>query len=158
MGPLRFVAVLAALACGDDGGSPLDAPPDTFHIDGDPAANDGLGKPCYDQSSCDGSSAPACIAADGDPVDDGFCSLECGMIEHGGVTANHVICQDAYRGTVGVPSCVLAEGDPPVRFYCGILCGPTTTEAIDDGPCPPGLRCLIDIVGSDDPGKELCSD
>ena len=158
MRPALLVAVLAALACGDERASPPDAPPDSARPDADPNANVGLGMPCYDQSSCDGSTAPACISVDGDPVDDGFCSLECGMVQHGGVTPNHTLCQDNYGGTVGVPSCVLAEGDPPVRYYCGILCGPSKTVAVDDGPCPPGLRCLIDIQGSNDDGKELCSD
>jgi hypothetical protein len=157
MSPLRVVAVLAALACGDDRSMPVDAPLDS-RPDADPNANLGLGMPCYDQSSCDGSSAPACIAVDGDTTDDGFCSLECGVTEHGGVVPDHTLCQDAYAGTVGVPSCLLAEGDPPTRYYCGILCGPSPTVALDDGPCPAGLACLISIASSDDPGHELCSD
>ena len=80
------------------------------------------------------------------------------MVEHGGVRPNDVICQEAYAGLIGVPACVLADGDPAQRYYCGILCGPSSSVAVDDGECPPPLRCLVSIDADPDDGNELCSD
>jgi hypothetical protein len=156
------LAVLAAAglapACGEDVGAsaaPGDARSDAWALDG---ANRGLGMPCLNEASCLGTSAPACVSADSDPQDDGFCSLECGVFGHDTLTQDDSACRAAYTGTVGVPVCVLADGDPPTHYYCGILCGPNPETAVDDGPCPGGLACKLSIDGVMDPGKELCSD
>lgn len=153
-----LLALAALVSCGDDGAgadAAVDAPWDARLLDG---ANAGLGMPCLNESSCAGTTAPACVSADGDPADDGFCSVECGIYDHGILVQDDSVCRNVYAGTIGVPACVLADGSPASRYYCGILCGPDPETAIDDGPCPGGLACLVSIDLVMDPGKELCSD
>ena len=80
------------------------------------------------------------------------------VFDHGILIQDDSICRGIYTGELGVPACVLADGDPPGRYYCGILCGPDPSTAVDDGPCPAGLSCLLSIDRVMDPGRELCSD
>jgi hypothetical protein len=159
MGPIRpFVALCAAFAagCGDESGAPVDAPPDS-PADADPNANRGLGMPCRDESSCLSSNAPACVSVDADAQDDGFCTLECGVVEtHGTIVRDDAICREAYMGTVGAAACLLTDGDPQGRYYCAVLCGTDPETPTEDGPCPVPLRCAISIDG--DAASELCSD
>ena len=113
--------------------------------------------PCYDESSCAATNAPACVSLDSNAADDGFCTLECGIVQtHGTIVRDDSICQAAYAGTVGAAACLLTDGDPQGRYYCAVLCGADPDTPEDDGPCPAGLTCSISIDG--DPANELCSD
>jgi len=100
--------------------------------------------------------APQCTAVDMEVAIDGFCTLPCGDSATGTLMQDHTICTAAYTGTAGVAACILSNANPATEYYCGLVCGSGTTP-MDDGPCPGGLTCSLNLDPAD-PGSEACSD
>jgi len=155
-----FVSMIAVLpACGDDGGSSVDAMPMIDAAPDGPGATQGLGQLCGTGMPACPSTAPDCLTTANATV--GFCSAECvtngtgttnaqGQLVPAMITPapNQAACTSAFSASVGTPVCALILGgyQPPdnpmmaskqytmITLECAIACGTGNT-------CPTGLTC-----------------
>ena len=157
-----FVASLAVIACGDDGGSTQ--PDAQQQMDAMPGTLMGLGQKCVVAmagADCP-ANAPGCLSFGGGAAM-GICTPRC--VNNGTMMTNAQsqimtvtpdpfgpaqagVCTAAFTGTVGTAACTNLIGGfmPPhnplqantqytmVRFVCGIACAAGNT-------CPGGLTC-----------------
>ncbi len=155
MRTILFVSMVFALsACGDDGGSSVDAAPmDMGGGDGSGSGNppaQGLGAVCNQTTPCPTTPAGLeCIALSATATQ-GFCGLPCGTSANDQTPpqGGQAICTGSMPAPgSGTPLCAITgapEGTPPMTpWFCGVACG--TLQGMDLGTCPGGLTCTENL-------------
>jgi hypothetical protein len=152
MRSILFVSMIFAVsACGDDGGSTVDAAPmDMAGSDaGNPPAQ-GLGAVCDNARPCPATPAGLECVALSMTATQGFCALPCGSSANNMTPpqGGQAICSGSQPPPgSGTPLCAItgpAEGTPPMTpWLCGVACG--TLQGMDLGTCPGGLTCTDNL-------------
>jgi hypothetical protein len=155
MRSILFVSmILAVSACGDDGGSTVDAAPIDMGGSADAAGNppaQGLGAVCNNSMPCPTTPAGLeCLAVTANATQ-GFCALPCGTTAPGAMqppTGGQAICSGSTPPPgSGTPVCAVTsedEGTPPMTpWFCAVACG--TLQGMDLGTCPGGLTCTMNL-------------